>query len=229
MPSVRVNDIDIYYELRGDGPPLVVILGLGGDISEVDGVVRGLAEHCSVLAFDNRGAGRTDKPREPYSVSMMADDTVGLMRAVGWDKAHVLGISLGGRIAMDIALRYPGVVDRLVLVATGPRVVPSLRRRVIMGVLSRSGPRGAYPQPRYAFANQLDASGAYDCTDRLSQITAPTLVMHGRKDKTAPYALAQDMAERIPGARMTTFDGGHLLVFMGERQRFVDEATAFLV
>src|SRR5262245_31603204 len=127
----------MYYEVRGDGHPLVLVLGLGGDISEVDGIVAAFAAKFRVLAFDNRGAGRTDKPREPYSVEMMADDTVGLMRAVGFEQADVLGISLGGRIAMDVALRYPDVVDRLVLVSTGPRVVHNLRRRVVMGVVSR--------------------------------------------------------------------------------------------
>lgn len=228
MATAHVNDIDMYYEVHGDGPPLVLILGLGGDVSEVAGIVQGFAANFRVLAFDNRGAGRTDKPRAPYTIEMMADDTVGLMRAVGFEQADVLGISLGGRIAMDIALRHPEIVDRLVLVSTAPRVIKTARRRLVMGVLSRAAPRGTYAQPRYAFANQLAASGSYDCTDRLPRIEAPTFVMHGRKDKTAPYELATDMAERIPEAELTTFNGGHLFIFMGERQRFLDEATAFL-
>lgn len=228
MPTTRVNDISMYYELRGDGPPLVLVLGLGGDISEVDGIVDGFARHFTVLAFDNRGAGRTDKPREPYTVEMMAGDTVGLMRAVGFERAHVLGISLGGRIAMEMALSHPDVVDRLVLVSTAPRTVMNLRRLIVMGLLSRAAPRGAHPQPRYAFENQLAASGGYDATDRVAGITVPTLVMHGRRDKTAAYALATDMARRIPDARLITFDGGHLFIFMRERQRFIEEATDFL-
>lgn len=228
MPTARVNDIEMYYELRGDGPPLVLILGLGGDISEVLGIIDGLAAGCRVLAFDNRGAGRTDKPREPYTIEMMADDTVGLMRHVGLAKAHVLGISLGGRVAMDMALRYPDVVDRLVLVSTAPRVRKTLRRRLIMGLVSRASPKGTYPQPRYAFENQLAASSAYDCTARLPDIAARTFIMHGRKDKTAPYDLAEEMAATIPNATMTTFNGGHLFIFMSERTRFLTEATNFL-
>ena len=228
MPTARVNDITTYYEVHGEGPPLVLIQGLGGDISEVEGIVHGFAEDFRVLAFDNRGAGRTDKPHEPYSIEQMADDTVALMRSAGFARSHILGISMGGRIAMDIALRHPDMVDRLILVSTAPRVIDSLRRRVVMGFLSRASPRGAYPQPRYAFENQLAASGGYDCTDKLHDITAPTIVMHGRKDKTAPYELAEDMTTKIPGATLTTFNGGHLFIFMRERERFIAEAKSFL-
>ena len=73
----------------------MVILGLGTDVSEWDGIIRWLAEKYKVLAFDNRGAGRTDKPDIPYSIEMMAEDTAGLMQALGMKQAHVLGISMG--------------------------------------------------------------------------------------------------------------------------------------
>lgn len=228
MPTARVDDIEMYYEVSGDGPPLVLILGLAGDLSEVGGIIAGFAEHFTVLAFDNRGAGRTDKPHEPYTIERMADDTVGLMRHVGVAKAHVLGISMGGRVAMDVALRYPDMVDRLVLVSTAPRVRKTLRRRLMTGLMSRWSPKGRYPQPHYAFDNQSAASAAYDCTARLPEITARTFVMHGRKDKTAPYDMAEQMTTALPSATMTTFNGGHLFVFMSERARFLAEASDFL-
>src|SRR5947208_7748959 len=106
MLYVRVNDIQMYYEMHGDGEPLVVILGLGTDISEWDGIIRWLAKKYKVLAFDNRGAGRTGKPDIPYSIEMMADDTAGLMQALGMKQAHILGISMGGRIAPALSLRH---------------------------------------------------------------------------------------------------------------------------
>src|SRR5256885_9846397 len=96
MPYVRVNDIQVYYELQGDGEPLVVILGLGTDVSEWDGIIRWLAEKYKVLAFDNRGAGRTDKPDIPYSIEMMADDTAGLVGAAGVEKGKDPRVYLGG-------------------------------------------------------------------------------------------------------------------------------------
>src|SRR6266568_7136982 len=116
MPYVKVNDIHMYYEIHGDGEPLVLIVGLGTDISEWEGIIRWLAKTYQVLAFDNRGVGRTDKPDTPYSIEMMADDTAGLMQTLGIEQANILGISLGGRIALEMALRHAPSVKKLVLV-----------------------------------------------------------------------------------------------------------------
>ena len=96
----------MYYEIRGDGEPLVLILGLGTDISEWDGIIRWCAEKFKVLAFDNRGVGRTSKPDIAYSIEMMVDDTARLMQTLGIQQAYVIGISLGGRIALALSLRH---------------------------------------------------------------------------------------------------------------------------
>src|SRR5689334_6948062 len=124
MPTVQVNDIQMYYELRGEGQSLVLILGMTLDVSEIEPNLRWLAERYRVLAFDNRGAGRTDKPDIPYTIEMMANDTIGLMDAVGIERAHVLGISMGGRIALQTALAHPERVEKLALVSTSARVLP---------------------------------------------------------------------------------------------------------
>ena len=100
MATAEVNGINIYYEVAGQGPSLVVINGLGSDVSEVASVTGPLAKQCTVLVFDNRGAGRSDKPDEPYTLEGMVEDTAGVMRAAGMTRASVLGISMGGRIAL---------------------------------------------------------------------------------------------------------------------------------
>src|SRR2546421_5543706 len=128
MPYVKVNDIQMYYEMHGDGESLVVILGLGTDVSEWDGIIRWLAEKYKVLAFDNRGAGRTDKPDIPYSIEMMAQDTEELMNALAIERASILGISMGGRIALALALRHPERVEKLILVSTSARVRSTKKR-----------------------------------------------------------------------------------------------------
>ena len=94
MPYIKVNDIQMYYEIHGDGEPLVLIVGLGTDISEWDGIIHWLAQKYQVLAFDNRGAGRTDKPDTHYSIEMMANDTAGLMQTLGIPRHHRHGCRL---------------------------------------------------------------------------------------------------------------------------------------
>ena len=181
------------------------------------------------MAFDNRGAGRTDKPDAPYSIEMMADDTVGLMNALGIEHANILGISMGGRIALTLALEHPESVEKLVLVSTSARVLPRGWRFRILGLLS-SAPilRGKYPQPRYAFIRQRDASTTFNCTDRLPEIQAPTVIMHGKNDKTAPFALAEEMQRGIHGSKLLPFAGGHIFFLFRERQRFLDAVADFL-
>jgi len=115
MPIAKVNDINMYYEMHGGGEPLVLIAGLGTDLTVYEPIINELSQKSKVLAFDNRGVGRTDKPDAPYAIEMMADDTAALMSGVGIEKAHVLGISMGGRIAMALALQHPDKVKSLVL------------------------------------------------------------------------------------------------------------------
>ncbi len=231
MPTLKVNDIDVYYELQGHGQPLVLIAGLGTDISPYRAIIRRLAQKYMVLAFDNRGVGRTDKPDIPYTIEMMANDTAGLLNGLGIKRADVLGISMGGRIALELTLQHPEAVRALVLASTSARV----KRRagstplIKLAKLLRSGGTmlGRSPQPYYAFKRQLEASGSYDCTDRLSSITAPTLILHGKKDRLAPYELAEEMHSGIRGSKLITFNGGHLFPFW-EVDRFVSAISAFL-
>jgi pimeloyl-ACP methyl ester carboxylesterase len=214
----------LYYEMHGraDAEPLVVICGVGMDVSDIKPIVDGLAARYRVLAVDNRGAGRSDKPDAPYTIEMMAADTAGVMRAAGVARAAVLGMSMGGRIALALALSEPDMVSQLILVSTGARVSHSWRRRLLAG-LGTWLPlgRGSYPQPRYAFRRQLDASEGFDATARLGEIGVPALVLHGRDDKTAPLRLAQEMCEALPAATLRTFPGGHAFMLLGQRQQFL--------
>lgn len=121
MPTVRANGIDIYYELAGEGPRLLFISGTGGDLRTKPNVFDGaLGRRFQLLAFDQRGLGRSDKPDVPYSMADYADDAAALMDAVGWDRAHVVGVSFGGMVAQELVLRHAEKVERLVLACTSP-------------------------------------------------------------------------------------------------------------
>jgi pimeloyl-ACP methyl ester carboxylesterase len=118
MAIARVNDIDIYYEIHGSGPPLVLIMGLRRNAEWWYQQIRELSKHFTTIAFDNRGAGRTDKPQMDYSIRLFAEDTAGLMNFLGIPRAHILGISMGGYIAQELAINYPDKVSGLILGCT---------------------------------------------------------------------------------------------------------------
>ena len=118
MPETKVADISIYYETCGEGDPLVLIMGLGGGSSLWWKQVDFFAAEFHVITFDSRGVGRSDKPDAPYSMAMLVNDTAGLMERLGIASAHVYGVSMGGMVAQELALRYPKLVSSLMLGAT---------------------------------------------------------------------------------------------------------------
>src|ERR1700694_1316567 len=137
----------MYYEVHGTGDPLVLIGGLGNDITAWEWMVEWCARTHMVPPFDNRGAGRTDKPDAPYSIEMMAADTAGLMQTLGIEQAHLLGISMGGRIALALALRHPESVKKLVLVSTSARSIKNWRKFFYGMLTNMPFFRSKYPQP----------------------------------------------------------------------------------
>jgi pimeloyl-ACP methyl ester carboxylesterase len=126
--NVRVDDIEVNYAEAGSGEPLVMIMGFTGTIeSWVPTFVEPLAASSRVIMFDNRGTGGTGEGAREFSIERFAEDTAGFMRAVGLEKANVLGWSMGGFIALELAKRYPGTVGDMVLVSSycgGERSIP---------------------------------------------------------------------------------------------------------
>jgi len=118
MPTAKVGDVSIYYEIHGEGEPLVLIMGYGGNSGQWFRQIPGLSQEYRVIAFDNRGTGRSDKPDISYTMEMMAKDVAGLLEALGIVAAHVYGVSMGGMIAQHVALNYPEKVLGLVLGCT---------------------------------------------------------------------------------------------------------------
>jgi pimeloyl-ACP methyl ester carboxylesterase len=122
MPTVSREGVQLYYERHGDeGEPLMCIMGLGGTIDFWEFQTPVLARDHRVVIYDNRGAGRSDKPAGPYSTAALAEDAVAVLDACGFSSAHVLGLSMGGMIAQELALAHPDRLGALILAATFAR------------------------------------------------------------------------------------------------------------
>jgi pimeloyl-ACP methyl ester carboxylesterase len=116
LPKIKVNDINIYYEVYGEGFPCVMIMGTALCLKVWDDpLIDELSRRYETILFDNRGSGKTDIPDGKYTIKLMADDTAGLMNALNIDRAHIIGVSMGGMIAQELVLNYPEKVEKLVL------------------------------------------------------------------------------------------------------------------
>jgi 3-oxoadipate enol-lactonase len=119
MPFVTVRGIRIYYERAGSGPKLLYINGTGGDLRRKPNVFDSLlAAHFEILSYDQRGLGQTDRPSIPYTMADYAEDANALLDAMGWERCAVMGVSFGGMVAQEFAVRYPERVTQLVLACT---------------------------------------------------------------------------------------------------------------
>ena len=119
MPRATANGIELYFETAGQGRRLLVISGTGGDLRRHPNVLDGpLPNDFTVLCYDQRGLGRSDKPESVYTMADYAQDAAGLLEHLSWPSCAVVGISFGGMVAQELVLRHPALVDRLVLVCT---------------------------------------------------------------------------------------------------------------
>lgn len=119
MPFISVRDIRIYFETSGTGPRLLYISGTGADLRNRPNIFDSpLADQFEILAFDQRGLGQTERPDIPYSMEDYANDAAALLQALDWDRCHVMGISFGGMVAQELALRHAKCINRLVLCCT---------------------------------------------------------------------------------------------------------------
>ena len=140
---LMLNDIELYYEVHGDGPPLLLVAGLASDVSSWQTVLPALSEHFRVIIVDNRGIGRSVPEDAPVSVDLMADDCAALIDHLGYGPVHVLGHSMGGFTALSLAARYPDRVKKLVLAATGEK--SSSRNTLLFSDLADLYERGEDP------------------------------------------------------------------------------------
>ncbi len=123
MPSINVGSTEIYYEIHGQGDPLLLIHGLGSSSQDWEMQLPQFSTHFQVINIDLRGHGLSGKPPGPYSIPLFAEDTIQLIRALELSSTHILGISLGGMVAFQLALDCPDLVRSLVIVNSVPELI----------------------------------------------------------------------------------------------------------
>lgn len=134
MPFAWLRNFRMYYEVHGEGEPLLLIMGLGVDSSGWLFQIPAFRKHYKVITFDNRGCGKTDKPPGPYTTREMAEDTVSLLDFLEVESANVLGISMGGMVAQELAIRHPSRCRKLILACTYARPDDEVRRILSEGI-----------------------------------------------------------------------------------------------
>lgn len=243
MNTAVLEGVNLAYDVEGSGEPLLMIQGLGYGRTGWGPAPTLFSQRHTVVTFDNRGFGGSDLTPGPYTTLQLARDALAVLDDVEIERAHVIGISLGGMIAQELALDAPERIRKLVLCSTtagGPESVPMPEKTVaLMGrqpeldpqeamrlfvenALSADAPAALVDEiVEYRTANPPDGAGwyaqagagmAHDAMDRLGDIRAQTLVIHGTADNVVDAGNAPLIANAIPGARLELFDGvGHLL------------------
>jgi len=240
MPFAHSPGARIWWEQSGAGDPVLLIMGHAYGAGMWHRTVPELAASYRVIRFDNRGVGRSSDPPGPYPVPLMAGDALAVLDAAGAASAHVYGVSLGGAIALQLALDHPGRVRSLILGCTAasaggvPRGPVLTRARSLLpaAALNRMAWKLLYgpgtPASRRAEdqqilrrtrcsgrgrRGQLTGAAGFDVTGRLTEIGIPALVMHGARDRIVPAASARRLADGIAGARLVIFpDAGHAYI-----------------
>lgn len=232
MAFLENHGARIYWDEQGKGDPVLLIMGLGYPSYLWHRTRPALNERYRTVALDNRGSGQSDAPPGPYSIPLMASDAAAALDAAGAERAHVFGLSMGGMIAQEFALQYPGRVRSLILGCTaagGPNAARAekhvtdtltardkgfeeLTQLMRPFVYDSSTPADRIEEdlmirrkwfPRpEAYMAQLQAIFAWEAYSRLDQITAPTLVIHGETDQLVPPGNGRLIASRIAGSKL---------------------------
>jgi pimeloyl-ACP methyl ester carboxylesterase len=240
MPVTDANGQRLYYEVAGEGEPLLLVMGLGADHLAWALQVGPLAEHFKVVTFDNRDSGQSSYADGPYEITDLAADTIALADALELDSFHLVGASMGGAIAQEIALGWPERVRTLTLAITfagagaygrklGRLMAADVHRRPFeeqvdhmmllcfsedlweeterITFLRQQMLANPHPQEPGGFARQAEATGRHEARKRLPSLDLPVHVIGAERDILVPAWKSKELAELIPGARLTIIDG----------------------
>jgi 3-oxoadipate enol-lactonase len=246
----RPDGARIWWTSDGEGEPVVLVMGLAYPSDMWFRVAPVLARQHRVLTLDNRGAGRTgDVPGAPYTVETMAADVLAVLDEAEEPSAHVVGASMGGLVAQEIALTCPERVRSLVLACTHPGAAHAIWDREALALLADRGGltseqaaeasipfnyAATTPRERIeedwavrlplacspaGYAAQLQGTSAWSGLERLPSLRVPTLVVHGDGDRLVPPANGQRIAQAVPGAELVVLPNANHLFFTDQPDR----------
>jgi 3-oxoadipate enol-lactonase len=253
MPKAKVNGINLSYRVEGQGEPLLMIGGFNSNRYIWWGQVPAFKKYYRVITFDNRGAGGSDK-KGPYSIPVMAKDALGLLDLLNIQRAHILGISMGGLIAQELAIHHPERVSKLILTCTYSHIDetcgPTLEtlkaaelpvRHMIDAILDLTINKRLYrltlmPLMRVknrladaaAIRGKLKASQTYKSDTVLWRIKASTLVITGTNDRVIKPTSSDTLAKLIPDASYVKIKNGSHIFFLEMKKHFNQTVLDFL-
>ncbi|MCP8323654.1 MAG: alpha/beta hydrolase [Candidatus Methylarchaceae archaeon HK02M2] len=240
MPERLIGDIEIYYEITGEGEPLLLVHGLGSSTRDWEEQVPIFSQKYQVITVDIRGHGQTDKPKGPYSISKFAKDIAELVMSLGFTSVNALGLSLGGMIAIQLTIDYPELIKTLVIANTDAvsrdlALLEKIKSDRIKAIKSR-GMRGMgevlapalFIKPEHeelrkkfverwaennqeAYINALKSIAGWNVADQLHTIKCPTLVLASDEDYT-PVSVKEEMVKQIQNSQVIVIkDARHFL------------------
>ena len=224
MPFLELDGYRLYYEIHGQGFPLVLIRGLGSNMEHWYEQVPAFSREYRVITFNNRGIGRSSAPDLPWSIKQMAGDAAALIKAAAGGRAHVLGISMGGMIAQELALAWPQRVASLVLTAThcggAHKVMPTAETMELFAKLVEGATLAEQMEGRKALFSLETLDNRPEVLERYTQVAAayaaPPEVMQGQWQAIQEF----DTFDRLPGIKAPT------LVLAGADDRLVPQGNA---
>jgi 3-oxoadipate enol-lactonase len=255
---ITANGITVNYELAGSGPFVTLSHSLATNLHMWNEQMAALTKHFTVLRYDTRGHGGTEAPVGAYTLEQLADDAHALLRALGIDTTHWVGLSMGGMIGQTFALKYPGVFASLVLADTTSRypavAQPAWLDRIKaveehgVGVVAEATLGRWFTEPfRQSHPLVMDRIGGYiratpvagfvgcchalptiDLTHRLGDIRCPTLTIVGEQDSGTPVEMSREIHGAMPGSELVIIPSAAHLSNVEQPQAFNDALLGFL-
>ncbi|UVJ45302.1 alpha/beta hydrolase [Pseudomonas sp. LS1212] len=257
MAYFEHDGCSLHYEEYGQGDPLVLVHGLGSSCQDWEYQVPALAEHYRVILVDVRGHGRSDKPRERYSIAGFSADLIALFEHLNLGPVHLVGLSMGGMIGFQTAVDHPALLRSLCIVNSAPEVKLrspddylqwakrwGLARLLSPATVGKALGAKLFPKPgqtelrqkmaerwarndKRAYAASFDAIVGWGVRERLSRITCPTLIISADRDYT-PVALKEQYTALIPNARLAVIADSRHATPLDQPQTFNQTLLQFL-